>query len=153
MITLNQPAPDFTLMGSDKKEHALSDYRGSLVVLYFYPRDNTPGCTLEAEGFRDHHDTLSGLKATVLGISRDTLGSHDKFIEKFQLPFLLLSDEESKVCELYDVLKEKNMYGKKSIGIQRSTFIIDEDGIVIYENRKVKPEGHVEEILEFLKNR
>lgn len=153
MITLHQPAPDFTLMGSDNKEHALSDYKGSLVVLYFYPRDNTPGCTLEAEGFRDHHDTLSSLKATVLGISRDSLGSHDKFIEKFRLPFLLLSDEESKVCELYDVLKEKNMYGKKSIGIQRSTFILDEEGIVIYENRKVKPEGHAEEILEFLKNR
>jgi peroxiredoxin Q/BCP len=153
MITLHQPAPNFTLMGSDNKEHALSDYKGSLVVLYFYPRDNTPGCTLEAEGFRDHHDTLSSLKATVLGISRDSLGSHDKFIEKFRLPFLLLSDEESKVCELYDVLKEKNMYGKKSIGIQRSTFILDEEGIVIYENRKVKPEGHAEEILEFLKNR
>lgn len=151
MINLNEKAPDFKLMGSDGKEHSLSQYLGKKVILYFYPRDNTPGCTLEAESFRDHNDGLLKENAIVLGISRDTLESHDKFIDKLALPFVLLSDEESTVCTLYDVLKEKNMYGKKSIGIARSTFIVDEEGILIYENRKVKAEEHGEEILTFLK--
>jgi peroxiredoxin Q/BCP len=151
MTELNKKAPDFTLMGSDRKEHSLHDYLGKKVILYFYPRDNTPGCTLEAEEFRDKSDTLSGENAVILGISRDSLDSHDKFIEKLDLPFTLLSDEDSTVCTLYDVLKEKNLYGKKSIGIQRSTFIIDEEGILIYENRKVKAEGHAEEITGFIK--
>jgi peroxiredoxin Q/BCP len=123
------------------------------VILYFYPRDNTPGCTLEAESFRDNNETLKGQNAVIIGVSRDDLASHDKFITKLDLPFVLLSDEDSEVTTLYDVLKEKNMYGKKSIGIQRSTFIIDEEGILIYENRKVKAEGHAEEIIEFLKSR
>lgn len=150
MIKLHEKAPDFKLMGSDGKEHSLSDYRGKKVILYFYPRDNTPGCTLEAESFRDHNDDLLKENAVILGVSRDSLDSHDKFIEKLGLPFVLLADEDSTVCTLYDVLKEKNMYGKKSIGIARSTFIIDEEGIVIYENRKVKAEGHGEEIRDFL---
>jgi peroxiredoxin Q/BCP len=150
MIKLHEKAPDFKLMGSDGKEHSLSDYRGKKVILYFYPRDNTPGCTLEAESFRDHNDDLLKENAVILGVSRDSLDSHDKFIEKLGLPFVLLADEDSTVCTLYDVLKEKNMYGKKSIGIARSTFIIDEEGNVIYENRKVKAEGHGEEIRDFL---
>jgi len=150
MVKLNEKAPDFTLMGSDGKEHSLSEYLGRKVILYFYPRDNTPGCTLEAESFRDNHDDYQKENAVVLGISRDTLDSHDKFIDKLGLPFVLLSDAESTVCTLYDVLKEKNMYGKKSIGIARSTFIIDEKGTIIYENRKVKAEGHGEEIRDFL---
>lgn len=150
MIKLHEKAPDFKLMGSDGKEHSLSDYLGKKVILYFYPRDNTPGCTLEAESFRDHNDDLLKENAVILGVSRDSLDSHDKFIEKLGLPFVLLADEDSTVCTLYDVLKEKNMYGKKSIGIARSTFIIDEEGIVIYENRKVKAEGHGEEIRDFL---
>lgn len=150
MIKLHEKAPDFKLMGSDGKEHSLSDYRGKKVILYFYPRDNTPGCTLEAESFRDHNDDLLKENAVILGVSRDSLDSHDKFIEKLGLPFVLLADEDSTVCTLYDVLKEKNMYGKKSIGIARSTFIIDEEGVVIYENRKVKAEGHGEEIRDFL---
>ncbi len=153
MVTINEKAPDFTLMGSDNKEHSLKDYLGKKVILYFYPRDNTPGCTLEAESFRDQSETLQGENAVIIGVSRDSLDSHDKFISKLDLPFVLLSDEDSKVCTLYDVLKEKNMYGKKSIGIARSTFIIDEEGIVIYENRKVKAEGHAEEIVEFLKDK
>ena len=152
-MKLHEKAPDFTLMGSDNQKHALSDYRGKKVILYFYPRDNTPGCTLEAESFRDHNDAFHDENAVVIGVSRDSLESHDKFITKLDLPFVLLSDEDSEVCTLYDVLKEKNMYGKKSIGIQRSTFIIDEEGIVIYENRKVKAEGHAEEIVEFLKDK
>lgn len=153
MIKLNEKAPDFTLMGSDNNAHSLKDYLGKKVILYFYPRDNTPGCTLEAESFRDHNETLQGENAVIIGVSRDSLISHDKFINKLDLPFVLLSDEESTVCTLYDVLKEKNLYGKKSIGIQRSTFVIDEEGLIIYENRKVKAEGHAEEIVEFLKSK
>jgi len=153
LVTINEKAPDFTLMGSDNKEHSLKDYLGKKVILYFYPRDNTAGCTLEAESFRDQSETLQGENAVIIGVSRDSLDSHEKFISKLDLPFVLLSDEDSKVCNLYDVLKEKNTYGKKSIGIARSTFIIDEEGIVIYENRKVKADGHAEEIVEFLKDK
>jgi thioredoxin-dependent peroxiredoxin len=152
LVKINEKAPDFTLMGSDNKEHSLKDYLGKKVILYFYPRDNTAGCTLEAESFRDQSETLQGENAVIIGVSRDSLDSHEKFISKLNLPFILLSDEDSKVCTLYDVLKEKNMYGKKSIGIARSTFIIDEEGIVIYENRKVKADGHAAEIVEFLRD-
>ena len=143
-------APDFTLMGSDGKEHKLSDYRGKKVVLYFYPKDNTPGCTTEACDFRDNINEIENLNAVVLGISKDNLNSHNRFIEKFSLPFILLSDEEKVVCELYDVIKEKNMYGKKVLGIERSTFIIDEEGNLIKEFRKVKVKGHIDEVLNSL---
>ena len=144
-------APDFTLMGSDGKEHKLSEYRGKKVILYFYPKDNTPGCTTEACDFRDNINEINNLNAIVIGISKDNLNSHNKFIEKFNLPFTLLSDEEKVVCELYDVIKEKNMYGKKVLGIERSTFIINEKGILIKEFRKVKVKGHIEEVLNELK--
>ena len=143
-------APDFTLMGSDGKEHKLSDYKGKKVVLYFYPKDNTPGCTTEACDFRDNIQQIANLNAVVLGISKDNLNSHNKFIEKFNLPFILLSDEDKVVCNLYDVIKEKNMYGKKVLGIERSTFIIDEEGNLIKEFRKVKVKGHIEEVLNSL---
>ena len=143
-------APDFTLMGSDGKEHKLSDYKGKKVVLYFYPKDNTPGCTTEACDFRDNINEITNLNAVVLGISKDNLNSHNKFIEKFNLPFILLSDEDKVVCNLYDVIKEKNMYGKKVLGIERSTFIIDEEGNLIKEFRKVKVKGHIEEVLNSL---
>ena len=147
MINVGELAPDFTLMGSDKKEHKLSDYRGKKVILYFYPKDNTPGCTTEACDFRDNHSVISDKNAIVLGISKDNLNAHDKFIAKFELPFILLSDEEKVVCELYNVIKEKNMYGKKVLGIERSTFLIDENGILVKEFRKVKVKGHVEEVI------
>ncbi|MDU5107748.1 thioredoxin-dependent thiol peroxidase [Clostridium sp.] len=143
-------APDFALMGSDGKEHKLTDYRGKKVILYFYPKDNTPGCTTEACDFRDNINQINNLNAVVLGISKDNLSSHNKFIEKFNLPFVLLSDEDKVVCELYDVIKEKNMYGKKVLGIERSTFIIDENGKLIKEFRKVKVKGHIEEVLSSL---
>ncbi|MCF0147897.1 MAG: thioredoxin-dependent thiol peroxidase [Clostridium sp.] len=143
-------APDFTLMGSDGKEHKLKDYRGKKVILYFYPKDNTPGCTTEACDFRDNIDQISELNAVVLGVSKDNLNSHSKFIEKFNLPFVLLSDEDKVVCDLYDVIKEKNMYGKKVLGIERSTFIIDENGKLIKEFRKVKVKDHIEEVLSSL---
>jgi Peroxiredoxin len=150
-IEINKECPDFSLLGSDEKLHKLSDYRGKKVILYFYPKDNTPGCTTEACDFRDNYTEISNENAIILGISKDTLSSHDKFITKFGLPFLLLSDEDKKVCELYDVLKEKNMYGRKTIGIERSTFIIDETGILKKEFRKVKVKDHVKEVLGFLK--
>jgi thioredoxin-dependent peroxiredoxin len=143
-------APDFTLMGSDGQKHKLSDFRGKKVILYFYPKDNTPGCTTQACDFRDNIDPITNLNTIVIGISKDTLASHNKFIDKFNLPFLLLSDEDKTVCGLYDVIKEKNMYGKKVLGIERSTFIIDEKGILIKEYRKVKAKGHVEEVLKEL---
>ena len=150
-MELGKLALDFTLMGSDGKEHKLSDYRGKKVIVYFYPKDNTPGCSTEACDFRDNITEISDLNAIVLGISKDNLNSHNKFIEKFNLPFVLLSDEEKVVCQLYDVIKEKNMYGKKVLGIERSTFIIDENGILINEFRKVKVKGHIDALLEFIK--
>ena len=150
MVEINSVVPDFTLMGSDNQEHKLSQYRGKKVVLYFYPRDNTPGCSTEACAFRDN--TFIDKNAIIIGISRDSLKSHAKFIEKFNLPFILLSDETEEVCNLFNVIKEKNMYGKKVMGIERSTFIINEEGILVKEYRKVKVKEHVSTILEDLES-
>ena len=146
-LVLNEgmKAPDFTLVGSDKKEHKLSDYLGKKVILYFYPKDNTPGCSTEAQDFKNSIDEFKEKDTVIIGVSRDSLKSHDKFIEKYDLPFLLLSDENEVVCNLYGVLKEKKtMFGKKSIGIERSTFLIDEKGIIVKAYRKVKVAGHVD---------
>ena len=146
-------APAFTLQGSDGKKHKLSDYKGRTVVLYFYPRDNTPGCTKEACGFRVFHDEISSLGAVVLGVSRDSLESHDRFIEKFGLPFVLLSDPDTKVMEKYGAFGEKVLYGKKSIGVIRSTTIIGPDGKVLKHWRKVpKAADHPRKVLEFLQS-
>ncbi|MCI1945203.1 thioredoxin-dependent thiol peroxidase [Clostridium luticellarii] len=150
-IELDKKAPDFSLTGSDKKNHKLSDYLGKKVILYFYPKDNTPGCSKEACSFRDNMESINNLNAVILGVSRDSLDSHDKFIDKLNIPFILLSDSEEKVCNLYGVLKEKNMFGKKKIGIERSTFVIDENGIIKKIFRKVKVDGHIDAIMNFLK--
>ena len=150
MIEINCAVPDFTLMGSDNQEHKLSQYRGKKVILYFYPRDNTPGCSTEACNFRDSNDVFINKNAIIIGISRDSLKSHTKFIEKFNLPFILLSDEKEEVCNLFNVIKEKNMYGKKVFGLERSTFIINEEGILIKEYRKVKVKDHVSTVLKDL---
>lgn len=150
MIEINCAVPDFKLMGSDNQEHKLSQYRGKKVILYFYPRDNTPGCSTEACNFRDSNDVFINKNAIIIGISRDSLKSHTKFIEKFNLPFILLSDEKEEVCNLFNVIKEKNMYGKKVFGIERSTFIINEEGILIKEYRKVKVKDHVSTVLKDL---
>ena len=150
MIEINCAVPDFTLMGSDNQEHKLSQYRGKKVILYFYPRDNTPGCSTEACNFRDSNDVFINKNAIIIGISRDFLKSHTKFIEKFNLPFILLSDEKEEVCNLFNVIKEKNMYGKKVFGIERSTFIINEEGILVKEYRKVKVKDHVSTVLKDL---
>lgn len=151
-IEINKLAPDFKLMGSDGKEHSLSDYKGKNIVLYFYPKDNTAGCTTEACDFRDNIQNFNDLNAIILGVSRDSLASHDKFITKLSLPFVLLSDPDETVCKLYDVIKEKNMYGKKYMGIERSTFIIDKEGILVQDFRKVRVKGHIDKVLETLKN-
>lgn len=150
MIEINCAVPDFTLMGSDNQEHKLSQYRGKKVILYFYPRDNTPGCSTEACNFRDSNDVFINKNAIIIGISRDSLKSHTKFIEKFNLPFILLSDEKEEVCNLFNVIKEKNMYGKKVFGIERSTFIINEEVILVKEYRKVKVKDHVSTVLKDL---
>ncbi|AOR24642.1 thioredoxin-dependent thiol peroxidase [Clostridium taeniosporum] len=144
MIKVGELAPNFSLKGCDEKIHSLNDYRGKKVILYFYPKDNTPGCSTEACDFRNNYSTIQDKNTVIIGISKDNINSHNKFINKFNLPFILLSDEEKIVCELYDVIKEKNMFGKKVLGIERSTFLIDENGILIKEFRKVKVKGHVE---------
>lgn len=151
IIEEGSKAPDFTLMGSDDREHKLSDYKGRKIILYFYPKDNTPGWTNEATSFRDSLSQIKELNSVVLGVSRDSIASHKKFAAKYALPFVLLSDEDETVCNLYGVLKEKNMYGKKVMGIERSTFVIDENGIIKKIFRKVKIDGHVENVISALK--
>ena len=150
--TIGTKAPDFTLPADNGQEISLSDYLGQKVVLYFYPKDNTSGCTLEAKAFRDHLSDFQKLGYVVLGVSRDSIRKHCNFRDKNELNFPLLSDAEEVVVQLYDVLKEKSMYGKKYMGIERSTFIIDEKGILVKEYRKVKAASHVTELLKELQN-
>ena len=148
-----KPAPPFTLAGSDGRTHALADYAGRTVVIYFYPRDNTPGCTKEACAFRDLNQQLGANGAVVLGVSKDSLSSHDKFIAKFELPFVLLSDPEASMMQTYGAFGEKTMYGKKVQGTIRSTVVIGPDGIVRRHWPTVKKaEAHPQEVLEFLAN-
>lgn len=151
-LTIGEAAPDFELPASNGEKVKLSNFKGKNVVLYFYPKDMTPGCTTEACDFRDYHDEFSKLNAVILGISTDSLDKHKKFIEKYDLPFLLLADEDHQVCELYGVWKLKKNFGKEYMGIERSTFVIDQQGRLAKEWRKVKVKGHVEEALEFIKN-
>ena len=144
-------APEFKLKSNEGKEIALKDFKGkNRVVLYFYPKDDTPGCTVEACAFRDNIKKIQAKDAIVLGVSPDGTGSHQKFIEKFKLPFVLLSDEDKKVCNDYGVWVEKSMYGRKYMGVARSTFIIGKDGKLEKVYEKVKPEGHAEEVLKYL---
>lgn len=150
-VAIGDLAPDFELEGSNGKKIKLSDYRGKNVVLYFYPKDMTPGCTTQACDFRDQHENFAGVNAVILGVSPDPLTRHEKFIEKHGLPFLLLADEDHKTAEAYDVWKLKKNFGKEYMGIERSTFIIDQEGKLAKEWRKVKVKGHVEEALEYIK--
>jgi thioredoxin-dependent peroxiredoxin len=145
---LGKKVPDFTLPSSSGTDFSLAGQRGSKVVLYFYPRDATPGCTLEGENFRDLHPRFVRAGVKVFGISRDSLASHAKFCAKYSFPFELLSDVDETACRLFDVIREKNMYGRKVLGIERSTFLIDGKGVLRQEWRKLKVDGHAEEVLE-----
>jgi peroxiredoxin Q/BCP len=147
-ITVGQPAPDFTLpvINAQKDKLTLSALQGSPVVIYFYPKDDTPGCTTEACDFRDRMTDLEKIQANVIGISRDSIDSHKKFAEKFGLDFPLASDEDGKVCEAYGVWVEKAMYGRKYMGIERATFLIDEAGKIVHIWRKVSVTNHVKEV-------
>lgn len=150
-LTTGTKAPNIESIIDGNKQFRLSDYRGKWVVLYFYPKDNTSGCTKEACEFRDNLDSITKLGAEVIGVSPDSIKSHDNFKAKYNLNFHLVSDPDKKICELYDVLGEKVMYGKKHIGVLRTTYIIDPKGIIRYVNPKVTVEGHVEEIIKKLK--
>lgn len=150
MLKVGDPAPDFALSDADGQQHKLSQYRGQPVVLYFYPKDDTSGCTKEACSFRDNFAELKKAGIVVLGISTDSEKSHRKFIDKYSLPFTLLADTEKKVVEKYGVWVEKSMYGKKYFGTARTTFLIDKEGRISHIYEKVKPENHAEEILERL---
>ena len=147
-VAVGDKAPDFTLPTDGGGTVSLKSLRGRPVVLYFYPKDDTSGCTAEACAFRDRFPDFSKIQAEIVGISRDSVASHDKFKKKFKLPFPLASDEEGKVCEAYGVWVEKSMYGRKYMGIERSTFLIDARGVVRNVWRKVKVPGHAEEVVE-----
>lgn len=151
-LTIGDAAPDFSLPANNDQTISLSDYKGQKVILYFYPKDDTPGCTTQACDFNDTLSELGNLNTVVLGVSKDPLAKHKKFAEKYSLGFPLLSDEEHNTCENYGVWVEKNMYGKKFMGIERSTFLIDEEGKIEKIWRKVKVRGHLEDILQEIEN-
>ncbi len=148
---VGEPVPDVELYATDDQVFKLSDLRGKTVVLYFYPKDNTPGCTTEGQDFRDHYDEFDALDTVILGVSKDSLRSHEQFKSKECFPFDLVSDPDETLCKAFDVIREKTLYGKKFMGIERSTFIIDKHGILREEFRKVKVNGHVPAVLETVK--
>ena len=150
MLSKGSPAPDFNLPDQSGKNHGLSGYRGKWVVLYFYPKDMTPGCTTEACNFRDEFIHFTKRDTVILGVSKDSVERHQKFAEKYELPITLLSDEKSSTCEDYGVWQEKSLYGKKFMGIVRSTFIIDPEGKIAHVFAKVKVQEHAAEILTLL---
>ena len=150
-VTIGKIIPDFTLPATGEQDISLSDFKGKNVVVYFYPKDSTPGCTTEGQDFRDLINTFKRHNTVILGVSRDSIKSHENFKEKQEFPFDLLADTEEKACRLFDVIKEKNMYGRKVMGIERSTFLIGGDGKLKKEWRKVKVQGHVDEVLEAIK--
>jgi len=151
-IEIGDKAPDFTLPTDGNGKVTLSKLRGQKVVLYFYPKDDTSGCTAEACGFRDTFPKFGKVAAAIIGISKDSVASHDKFKKKYELPFTLASDTDGKVCESYGVWVEKSMYGRKYMGIERATYLIDEKGVVRGIWRKVKVPGHVEAVLDAVKS-
>jgi peroxiredoxin Q/BCP len=149
-VSIGAPVPDFEAPSTGEKTFKLSDYRGSYVVLYFYPKDNTPGCTQEGQSFRDNIEKFNALNTIILGVSRDTVRVHEGFKCKQAFPFDLLSDHDEALCRLFDVIKMKTLYGKTVRGIERSTFLIDPQGVLAREWRKVKVKTHVEEVLQAL---
>ncbi len=146
-VKVGDKAPDFALLSGDGKKISLADFKGKKVVLYFYPRDNTPGCTKEACSFRDNYSVLKRKGAVILGVSVDDPESHKKFSEKYSLPFTLLSDERKEIVKAYGVWKEKSLYGRKFMGTERTTFLIDEQGKIAHIFPKVKVDGHTSDVL------
>ena len=151
-IKINSPIPDLTLEGTNNTTFSISNFVGKNLIIYFYPKDSTPGCTNESIDFKDNYDIFQKLNTEIFGISRDSLKSHEKFKAKYSFPFELLSDPDEIACDLFDVIKMKNMYGKKVRGIERSTFLINTEGKLINEWRGVKVNGHIQELIEFLQN-
>lgn len=151
-VELGKKVPNFKIPSSSGETLNLTSLKGKKVVLYFYPKDNTPGCTTEGIEFNELLQQFKKQNAVIFGVSRDSLKSHEKFICKYDFKFELLSDEEEELCQLFDVIKEKNMYGKKVMGIERSTFVLDEDQKLVGEFRKIKAQGHAAEILKFIKD-
>jgi thioredoxin-dependent peroxiredoxin len=152
-MNIHDKAPEFTLQDENEKNVSLKDLQGKTVILYFFPRADTPGWTIEAREFRDSYKKIDKAGAVVLGVSPDTPQAQKKFKEKYELPFSLLADPDKKVAKAYGVLQEKNMYGKKVLGIARTTFVIGPDGTIQHIFTKVKPEGHGEEVLAYLKEK
>ena len=148
---LNRVVADFSCDATGDKKIRLKDLRGQNVVLYFYPKDSTPGCTLEGQDFRDLHGKFRRQKTVILGVSRDSIASHEKFKAKQEFPFDLLSDPDEKLCRKFDVIREKSLYGRKFMGVERSTFLIDKAGKLRQEWRKVKVKGHADEVLDTVK--
>jgi len=148
---IGKKVPAFKLPATGDKELGLADFKGRKLVIYFYPKDDTPGCTTEGQGFRDHYEAFRKAGAEIVGVSRDSVASHEKFKAKHDFPFDLISDPDETLCNIFDVMKEKNMYGRKYMGVERSTFLVDEKGVLRQEWRKVKVPGHVEAVLEAVK--
>lgn len=146
MLEIGSKAPDFSLQGTDGKLYSLKDFLSKKIVLYFYPKDNTPGCSKQAQGFKEMHDEYLKKGYIVIGVSKDSVASHKKFVEKYELPFLLLSDPDKLVINAYDVYKEKVMYGKKVLGVVRTTYVIDEEGIIISAQEKVNAANNAKEL-------
>ena len=151
-ISVGAPAPEFELPATGGQTISLSGLKGSNVVIYFYPKDSTPGCTTEGQDFRDNIEEFRAHDTIILGVSRDSVKSHEKFKAVQSFPFELLSDEQEQLCKLFDVIREKNMYGRKVMGVERSTFLLDRTGVLRREWRKVKVRGHVEEVLEAVRS-
>ncbi|NKB46273.1 MAG: redoxin domain-containing protein [Legionellales bacterium] len=147
MLTIEQPIPNISFQATNQLQGTLADFRGQALVLYFYPKDNTPGCTRETKEFRDHYAQFVDCQTQILGVSRDSLASHEKFKTKLNLPFELISDAEETLCQAFDVIRLKNMFGKKIHGIERSTFLIDAQGQLKQQWRKVKVANHVAQVL------
>ena len=150
MLEINTKAPDFTLPDKEGNMVSLSDFSGKKVILYFYPKDNTPGCTKQACAFAAHFEEFKNIDAVVIGISKDSVASHRKFARKYDLPFIILSDTELQAIQAYDVWKEKKLYGKTSMGVVRTTYVIDENGVIEMVMPKVKPDTNATDILEYL---
>ena len=151
-VKIGKKIPSFSTILDDGSVLKSNDFNGKYIVIYFYPKDSTPGCTKEGEDFRDLHKEFIKSNAQIYGVSRDSIASHQKFKAKYKFPFHLISDEDESLCKLFDVIKEKNMYGRKYMGIERSTFLINDKGQLLSEWRKVKVKGHAQEVLDTLRN-